>query len=506
MASSSVLSPVLVIQELISITNVDKNKQAAMTQVKLAFSKAMEYLPIMEAWEASHKSLQEEKDSLMADLDATFLKLQEKANLLSVQKALTDKATHRALEAQRIQEETRLILAQSEETKHHWEEVSKVTEEKLNQILDLLTAKSNKTTQEKLVDSSSIASTSAGVPLSDRQSISQEQGWTMVQKKNQKTRKRTYRMYFRGPKNRSLKNVVLHQMMTVALQNENIDLTSAVDVKDYPLAVAILVTCPIQLQRAVDAFTNAGLWVTHSRFPSPQLVLTSRYDADLPKLVDDIYNLLHMEGYKEEEISGIFIRTLRRRGQWFTWSVMLPPGMERVLLDRGRFVSGMTTFRVRRFFSIQQCSRCLQYGHAECKEKPRCFRCGSAEHQARVCKSSSRICVPCKLEGLPFSHQDRQNCPSYKKYLDSNSKARIAIPDKRSDDKDTRDDRQREALHDRASQAETPVHLKKQQVVQSDPLEFRTPKLKRAAQPKNLLPETLPSIEDDTQVKQPATV
>lgn len=141
-------------------------------------------------------------------------------------------------------------------------------------------------------------------------------------------------MYIRGRRNRNLTNVALHKTITVTLQNENVDLTTAVDVKDYPSAVAILVTCPIQMQRAVDALNNSGLWVTHSRLPSPELVLLSRFDADLPKLVDDIYNLLHMEGYHDEEISGIIIRSLRSRGRWFTWSVMLPRGMERALLDR----------------------------------------------------------------------------------------------------------------------------------------------------------------------------
>lgn len=181
--ASSAFSPVLAIQELITITNVDKNKQAAMTQVKLAFAKATEYLPDFEAWEASYCALQAEKDSLQADLDATFNKLQEKANLLSVQKTLTDKATHRALEAQRIQEETRTMLARAEETKQHWEKVCKGTDEKLNQILKLLTSKADLVSKKKTVDAPSAASTSKIVRPEDSQDVSQEQGWITVQKK-----------------------------------------------------------------------------------------------------------------------------------------------------------------------------------------------------------------------------------------------------------------------------------------------------------------------------------
>lgn len=50
MASS--FSPVEALQELIVITNIDKNKQNSVTQIKLAHTKAKTLLPDFEVWES----------------------------------------------------------------------------------------------------------------------------------------------------------------------------------------------------------------------------------------------------------------------------------------------------------------------------------------------------------------------------------------------------------------------------------------------------------------------
>lgn len=108
--------------------------------------------------------------------------------------------------------------------------------------------------------------------------------------------------------------------------------------KDYPSAVSLLMTCPIELQRAAEAFNKSGLWATDTRVPPAQLVISSRYQAEFSKIAD-----LRSDGYTEEVITGTYIREIRGQKGWFTWSVKVPSGMERVLLDRGRFVSGVQT-------------------------------------------------------------------------------------------------------------------------------------------------------------------
>lgn len=67
-------------------------------------------------------------------------------------------------------------------------------------------------------------------------------------------------------------------------------------------------------------------------------------------------------------------------------------------------------------------------------------------------------------------------------------------------------ERQRVALQERAKQAATPVHLQQKKGADSDPIDNRTPKLKRLVQPKNLLPEDMSSKEDDLQENLSATV
>ncbi|XP_022656016.1 uncharacterized protein LOC111271754 [Varroa jacobsoni] len=57
---------------------------------------------------------------------------------------------------------------------------------------------------------------------------------------------------------------------------------------------------------------------------------------------------------------------------------------------------------------VQQCIRCLHYGHDRCRRKPRCFRCGSFEH---VDSATCTLPVTCLNCGGPH-HSRHVGCPS----------------------------------------------------------------------------------------------
>lgn len=125
------------------------------------------------------------------------------------------------------------------------------------------------------------------------------------------------------------------------------------------------------------------------------------------------YDTLREKGVREPvpmTINGL-------RG-WHTWSLRISERMERLLLDKGRFNSGVQTFLVRRFLTVPQCGRCLRYGHETCQEKPCCFKCGSEEPQARRCEVIPDHCIPCQKEGLESRHRGTRYCGSYKRQLD----------------------------------------------------------------------------------------
>lgn len=132
----------------------------------------------------------------------------------------------------------------------------------------------------------------------------------------------------------------------------------------------------------------------------------------------------------------------------------VPEKMVRLLLDRGRFVSGVQTFTVRLYLTVPQCKKCLQYGHETCEARPSCFRCGSAEHQARDCKQKEPVCVPWKLEGLAHDHRVKRECGAYKKQLDATK------------NKNDQHQKPRRPLKERAQEATTPaIQSKKRQHV-----------------------------------------
>lgn len=49
-STSSAMSPVQVLEEIISITDIEKNKLSSVTQIQKALAKAREYLPEFEEW------------------------------------------------------------------------------------------------------------------------------------------------------------------------------------------------------------------------------------------------------------------------------------------------------------------------------------------------------------------------------------------------------------------------------------------------------------------------
>lgn len=208
--------------------------------------------------------------------------------------------------------------------------------------------------------------------------------------------------------------------------------------------------------------------------PPPQLVVSSRQDSNFDRIADAIYAILRKAGYPDEEVTGLFIRSIKGRKGWFTWSVKVPEQMERVLLDKGRFISGVQTFQVRRYLSITQCRICVRFGHDTCSQKPSCFRCGSQEHQAKDCRTHEEICVPCKKEGLSHTHRGKVICASYRNYLQALK------------NKNNQKEYQRKTLHQRTKEAATQADKQQRREVSSEPILVGTPKPKRNTNPKKI--------------------
>lgn len=219
----------------------------------------------------------------------------------------------------------------------------------------------------------------------------EDQGRKTVEKRRKKAK---YTMYIQGQN--KTPNSVIHHIMEEGMRKQHFYLRSLIAVKDDKWSVNLTLGCPIELQRAAEIFSDEGLWVSYHRLPPPQLVVYSRYPATNEKIASGFCNVLHEAGYTNEELAGVVLKSIRCRREWHTWTARVPELTERVLLDKDRFVAGMQTFYVRRFLTVPQCGRCLRFGHESCKEKIRCFKCGSPDHKIRDCKTQVEMCIPCK--------------------------------------------------------------------------------------------------------------
>lgn len=175
-------------------------------------------------------------------------------------------------------------------------------------------------------------------------------------------------------------------------------------------------TCPVEMIPLVDALKDNDLWATHTRAPPRQIVVTSRDPAKKRKVTDGLLKLLQDTGHIGR--LSMTINDIRGQRDWQSWSVSLEEGLEKTLLEKGRYVVGLQTFYIRIYLTVPQCRRCLRYGHENCDGKPSCFRCGSEEHQARDCKEENNYCIPCIKEGLDHRHKGPRYCNSYQLHLE----------------------------------------------------------------------------------------
>lgn len=137
---ASTFSPIAVLQEIISITNIEKNKLNSVTQIKLAHAEAKHLLPEFEEWESSFKSLRTDNEVLRQEFDETLNRLQEQTKLTAIQKTLTERISQKSREAQRAQEEVKPMKIKEDLLGVKWTELKQTTDEQLRLIINLLTA------------------------------------------------------------------------------------------------------------------------------------------------------------------------------------------------------------------------------------------------------------------------------------------------------------------------------------------------------------------------------
>lgn len=154
-------SPVAALQELITVTNIDKNKLNSTTQVRQAYTRTKALLPDFELFELQHESLRTENEKLElqyeslkveneklnCELNNTSKKLQDLTKLQAVSKTLTEKVNQKSKEVLRFQEEIRALKIKDDVLEAKWAETQKKTDEQLKQIVRLLTAQPTEKTQ-----------------------------------------------------------------------------------------------------------------------------------------------------------------------------------------------------------------------------------------------------------------------------------------------------------------------------------------------------------------------
>uniref|UniRef100_V5GPZ8 Retrotransposable element n=1 Tax=Anoplophora glabripennis TaxID=217634 RepID=V5GPZ8_ANOGL len=140
-------------------------------------------------------------------------------------------------------------------------------------------------------------------------------------------------------------------------------------------------------------------------------------DADISEI--ELKNeIMKNEGsMKEENLTIVSLRPNQRGNQVAT--VKMRKDLADKLVERGKIKIGWVLCRLRHRVNIQQCYKCLAFGHRspDCTGPDRrntCVRCAGIGHKAKDCKETILHCIVCNVDG---HRVDNTGCPSFRRMV-----------------------------------------------------------------------------------------
>lgn len=177
-------------------------------------------------------------------------------------------------------------------------------------------------------------------------------------------------------------------------------------------------------------FKNAGLKIVTPRKVGPCLII---YDVDKNKTKEEIRDYLWNKNLaraglnRTEYDDKILFRfsAKNRDPTLVNWIIEVPPDVYDIMLDKGRIFIEWKSHRVKEFYNISRCFKCLGYGHTSkscSSEHSYCGHCGEKGHLFKECKRKNEEakCVCCmrnRRKNINHGSRDR-NCPEYIRQLE----------------------------------------------------------------------------------------